>query len=563
MMSSTELTLRPFFWRATRLFPEKEVVSRGPDGMTHYTYREFGDRARKLAGALSSLGVEPGDRVGTVGWNTHRHYEAYFAIPLMGAQLHTINAVLPDDHVEFIVGDADDEVLLVDPGEPFETVERLWGRFDGVHEVVVLDDQIPETDLDCVTAYEDLVADADPLKWPDLSEDQPAGMCYTSGTTGKPKGVEYTQKMMYSHSMMVATPSAIGVDESDVVMHVVPMYHVNSWELPFSAAMAGAKQVYPGPSPDAETLARLIEEEGVTLTAGVPTVWINLLDYLDEHDADVSSLDRIVVGGSAAPSAVMRRFEDEHDVTIEHAWGMTETMSIGSVSRPKSHMRDWDREERFEKRAKQGLLSPGMEMKIVNDEGEEVPWDGETVGELYVRGPTIVSEYYNRPEADEGSFEDGWLKTGDIATVDEDGYLELVDRAKDVIKSGGEWISSIELENKLMEHDDVLEAAVIGVPHERWRERPVACVQRKSGTTLSADDVLAFLEESYPRWWLPDNVVFVEEVPKTATGKFDKKRLRDEYGDAELPRAPGDERDADDGDVSPTDDGDASATDGR
>ena len=537
-MTSTGLTLRPFYWRATNLFPEKEVVSRGPDGITRYTYREFGERTRRLAGALSALGVEPGDRVGTVGWNTHRHYEAYFAIPLMGAQLHTINAVLPDEHVEYIVEDAGDEVLLVDPGEPFETIERLWDRFDDVREVIVMGDERPETDLDCVSTYEEVVADADPVEWPDLSEDQPAGMCYTSGTTGKPKGVEYTQKMIYSHAMMVATPSAIGVDESDVIMHVVPMYHVNSWELPFSAAMAGAKQVYPGQSPDAETLARLIEEEGVTLTAGVPTVWINLLDYLDDHDADISSLDRIVVGGSAAPSAVMRRFEDEYDVVIEHAWGMTETMSIGSVSRSKSQMREWSQEERFEKRAKQGLISPGMELKLVDESGEEMPWDGESIGELYVRGPTVVDEYYNRPEANEESFEDGWLRTGDIATVDEDGYLELVDRAKDVIKSGGEWISSIDLENKLMEHDDVVEAAVIAVPHDRWRERPVACIRPKRGADLTADDVLAFLEESYPRWWLPDNVVFLESVPKTATGKFDKKRLRESYEDADLPRAP-------------------------
>ncbi|WP_129113473.1 long-chain fatty acid--CoA ligase [Halegenticoccus tardaugens] len=546
-MSSSELTLRPFFWRATNLFPETEVVSRGPDGSTRYTYREFGDRTRALAGALSAIGIDPGDRVGTFGWNTHRHYEAYFAIPLMGAQLHTINAVLPDEHVEFIVDDASDEVLLVDPGEPFETVERLWDRLDGVREVIVMDDSIPDTDLDCVSAFDELVADADAFDWPELSEDQPAGMCYTSGTTGRPKGVEYTQKMIYSHAMMVATPSAIGVDESDVVMHVVPMYHVNSWELPFSSAMAGAKQVYPGPSPDAETLARLIEEEEVTLTAGVPTVWITLLEYLDEHDVDVSSLERIVVGGSAAPHAVVRRFEDEHDVVVEHAWGMTETMSIGSVSRAKGRARGWDREARFEKRAKQGLLSPGMEMKLVAEDGTEVPWDGESVGELYVRGPTVVGEYYNRPEANAGSFDEGWLKTGDIATVDEDGYLELVDRAKDVIKSGGEWISSIELENELMEHDDVREAAVIAVPHDRWRERPVACVGRRSGSDLTADDVLEFLGETYPRWWLPDSVVFVEEVPKTATGKFDKKRLRDRYADAGLARAHGDEGGDDDG----------------
>ncbi|GAA0253689.1 long-chain fatty acid--CoA ligase [Haladaptatus pallidirubidus] len=538
-MTATDLTLRPFYWRATNLFPEKEIVSRDSDGTTRYDYREFGERTETLAGALSALGVELGDRVGTLGWNTHRHYEAYFAIPLMGAQLHTINPVLPDNHVEFIVNDAGDDILLVDPGEPFETVERLWDRLAGVREVIVMDDELPETDIECVSVYDELVANADSFEWPTLSEDQPAGMCYTSGTTGKPKGVEYNQKMIYSHAMMVATPSAIGIGESDVVMHVVPMYHVNSWELPFSTTMAGAKQVYPGPSPSAETLARLIEEEGVTLTAGVPTVWINLLDYLDNNNADISSLERIVVGGSAAPRGVMRRFKEEYDVVIEHAWGMTETMSIGSVSRSKSHMQDWDRDERFEKRTKQGLLSPGMEMKIVDEGGNELPWDGESVGELYVRGPTVIGGYYNRPQANEASFDGDWLQTGDIATVDEDGYLELVDRSKDIIKSGGEWISSIELENKLMEHDEILEAAVIAVPHDRWRERPVACVERKQQSTLQEDAVLEFLEKAYPKWWLPDKVIFIEGVPKTATGKFDKKQLRDEYENTDLPQTPG------------------------
>ena len=537
-MGSTDLTLRPLYWRATRLFPEKELISRGPEGKTRYTYQEFGKRTRALAGALSALGVESGDRVGTVGWNTHRHYEAYFAIPLMGAQLHTINAVLPDTHVEYIINDAGDDVLLVDPGEPFEKIERLWDRFDTVREIIVMGDRLPETDLDCVSTYEDHIIDADPFEWPALSEDQSAGMCYTSGTTGKPKGVEYTQKMIHSHAIMVATPSAIGVDESDVIMHVVPMYHVNAWELPFSAALAGATQVYPGPSPDAATLAHLIEEEGVTLTAGVPTVWIDLLDYLDEHDADISSLERIVVGGSAAPSTVMQRFEDEHNVVIEHAWGMTETMSIGSVSRPKSYMTKWDRSRRFEKRSKQGLLSPGLEMRIVDESGQELPWDGDSVGDLYVRGPTVADEYYNRPEANDESFEDGWLKTGDIATVDKEGYLKLVDRSKDVIKSGGEWISSIELENELMKHEGISEAAVIAVPHDRWRERPVACVTHKAGTDLTADGVIDFLTQTYPRWWLPDRVIFVDQIPKTATGKFDKKVLRERYEDSSLPRVP-------------------------
>ncbi|GAA0655759.1 long-chain fatty acid--CoA ligase [Salarchaeum japonicum] len=551
---STELTLRPFFWRATRLFPEKRIVSRTHDGRFEYTYGEFGDRVRGLAGALTELGVEQGDRVGTLGWNHHRHFEAYYAAPLLGAQLHTVNLLLHDDHLEHIVTDAADDVLLVDP-DAFEAVERLHDSFESVRHIVVMDDEVPETDLANVHAYESLVADADPVEsWPDVPEDQPAGMCYTSGTTGKPKGVEYTQKMIYSHAMMTMTPAALDIAEDDVVMPVVPMFHVNSWEFPYAVTMAGARQVYPGPSPDPADLVSLIEDEGVTLTAGVPTVWINVLDYLDDHGGDLSSLERIVVGGSAAPKGVMERYEEEYDVAIEHAWGMTETMSIGSVSRPKSTM-DVSQSEEYDLRATQGLLSPGLEMKVVNDDGEEVPWDGQTPGELLVRGPTVVDEYYNRPEANEedfqdvpgsaatGSTEDGsserWLKTGDIVVVDEDGYLEIVDRAKDVIKSGGEWISSIELENQLMSHEDVVEAAVISVPHETWQERPLACVVRRNGSDIGVEELRAFLDSEFPSWWLPDDVVFVDEVPKTATGKFDKKVLRDRFDDPDLPYTPG------------------------
>ncbi|WP_433629865.1 long-chain fatty acid--CoA ligase [Halomicrococcus sp. NG-SE-24] len=553
-----DLTLRPFFWRATELFPEKEVVSETRAGRHRYTYADFGDRVRSLAAGLKAIGVTEGDRVGTFGWNHHRHLEAYYAAPLMGAQLHTVNVLLGDDHVEHIVNDAADDVLLVDPGDPFETVERLWDRFESVREVVVMSDDVPDTDVP-VRAYEDLVAGHDAeYEWPDVDEDQRAGMCYSSGTTGPPKGVEYTHKMIYSHALMVMTPAAIGIEEGDVVMPVVPMFHVNSWEFPYAVTMAGAKQVYPGPSPDAETLVSLVEDEGVTLTAGVPTVWIDVLDYLDDHDADVSSLDRIVVGGSAAPKGVMRRYEEEYDVSIDHAWGMTETMSIGSVSRPKSWMADWDRDDKFDKRSKQGLLSPGLEMKVVGDDGEEVPWDGDSFGELYVRGPTVAQEYYNRPEANEEEFEDvpasdesggseegrssgRWLKTGDIVTVDEDGYVEVVDRAKDVIKSGGEWISSIDLENELIAHEDVVEAAVVAVPHERWQERPLACVVTREGADVDGEEMRRFLSEEFPDWWLPDDVAFVDEVPKTATGKFDKKTLRERFEDPELRWTPGEE----------------------
>jgi fatty-acyl-CoA synthase len=541
-MALSDFTLRPFFWRATRLFPEKEIVTRTRDGSERhrYTYDAFGDRVRSLANALSALGVDSNVRVGTFGWNHYRHFEAYFAVPLMGAQLHTINVQLPEDHVEYIVNDAADDVLLVDPGEPFRVIERIWDRLDTVTELVVMDEEPPETDLDCVSTYEHLLdAHDSTFEWPDVSGTQPAGMCYTSGTTGRPKGVEYTQAMLYAHSLMAITPVTFDIDEDDVVLPVVPLFHVNGWELPYAVTMTGAKQVYPGPSPDSAALARLIDDENVTFTAGVPTVWIDLLEYLEDDEADLSSLDRILTGGSAIPREIMRRYDEAYDVTIEHAWGMTETMSVGSYSRPKSSMDDWSVEEQYDVRMKQGLLSPGLEMKVVNDEGEEVPWDGDSFGELYVRGPTVVSEYYNNPEATREDFENGWLETGDIVTVDEAGYIEIVDRATDVIKSGGEWISSIELENALIEHDDVVEAVVVAVPDERWQERPLACVLTVDVATVTADELRDFLNETYPRWWLPDDVVFVDEIPKTATGKFDKKVLRDEYEDAPRRWTPG------------------------
>ncbi|MDS0474139.1 long-chain fatty acid--CoA ligase [Natrinema sp. 1APR25-10V2] len=526
----TDLTIRPFFWRPTNLFPETRLVSRTHDGIVDSSYGEFGERVRSLLAALEDRGFGHGDRIGTFGWNHHRHLEAYYAAPLSGAQLHTINVQLGDDDVVYIVEDAADDILFVDHGEPFETIERLWSELP-VNEIVVMGETVPDTEIDAV-AYEDLIDEYEPVaddELPALEEEYPAGMCYTSGTTGRPKGVEYTHKMIYAHAMMVMTPAGLDVSERDVVMPVVPMFHVNSWEFPYAATMAGATQVYPGPSPSAADLLELIEREGVTMTAGVPTVWIDLLEYVDEHGGDLSSLERIVVGGSAAPEEMMRRYDEEFDVTVEHAWGMTETMSIGSVSRPKDRMADWDPSRKYEKRRKQGLLSPGLEMRVVDDDGEEVPWDGEAAGELLVRGPTVITEYYNRPQANEEDFEGEWLKTGDIVSVDEDGYIEVVDRAKDVIKSGGEWISSIALENALMANPDVVEAAVIGVPHEKWQERPLATVVTAEGADPDEAELQAHLTETLeqPDWWLPDEIRIVERIPKTATGKFDKQGLRE------------------------------------
>ncbi|ELZ86000.1 medium-chain-fatty-acid-CoA ligase [Haloferax elongans ATCC BAA-1513] len=548
MVGATNQTLRPFMWRAGKLFPDREIVSRTAEGLERYTYSEYEDRVAQLAGALADAGIDRGDRVATFCWNHNRHFETYFGVPSMGAQLHTINPLLPDHHIQYIVENAEDQLIFVDPS----LAPKLAGAvdedaFESVDQFVVMASEVPETDLEPVTDYESFIADQPTdYDWPDLPEDQPAGMCYTSGTTGKPKGVEYSQQMLWAHTMATLPKSALDIGASDVIMPVVPMFHVNAWGLPFSTTAAGAKHVYPGPSPTPEDLAKLIEEEGVTMTAGVPTVWLGLLEYLDENDADMSSLERIIIGGSAAPKSVIRRFDEEYDVDVLHAWGMTEMSPVGTVAHLKPGMEGLPAEEQYDKRAKQGLLAPGLEMRVVDDDGNEVPWNGEDFGELWVRGPWVTTEYFERPDANEADFEGNWLKTGDVVTVDEEGYVKIVDRAKDVIKSGGEWISSVELENTIMAHDDVAEATVVGVPHERWQERPVAFVVPTAGVTEDEvkQGVVELVREEFPKWWTPDEVVFIDEVPKTATGKFDKKVLRDQYDDSSLVEGKTPEEDA-------------------
>ncbi|MFC7155151.1 long-chain fatty acid--CoA ligase [Halomarina halobia] len=537
MPGGTDMTLRPFLWRAERLYPDTEIVSRTAEGITRYTYREYGDRVRQLANALDDLGIEAGDRVATFCWNHHRHFEAYFATPSIGAQLHTINPLLPAEHIRYIVGNAEDRVLFVDPSliEALEPAVQS-PEFDAVERYVVMGEEPPETSLDPVVSYEEFIGDRPTeYDWPDVGEDQPAGMCYTSGTTGNPKGVEYTQKMLWAHTMATITPQGLGIASDDVVMPVVPMFHVNAWGMPFTTTAGGAKHVYPGPSPTPEDLAGLIEEEAVTITAGVPTVWLGLMDYCEEHDVDLSSLEHVIVGGSAAPKSMIRWFDDR-GVEVLHAWGMTEMSPIGSISHLKADLESADYETQVDKRAKQGLMVPGLEFRVVDDDGEEVPWNGEDFGELWVRGPWVTTEYFKRPDANEEDFEDGWLKTGDVVTVDEDGYIKIVDRAKDVIKSGGEWISSVELENSVMAHDGVAEATVIGVPHEKWQERPIAFIVAAEGADEATveSEVMDMLAAEYPKWWLPDDVVFIDDVPKTATGKFSKKDLRDRYSDASM-----------------------------
>jgi len=523
-------------WRAERLYPDTEIVSRTHEGRTRHTYAEYADRTARLANALDAHGIERGDRVATFCWNHTRHFETYFGVPNTGAQLHTINPLLPDEHIRYIVDDADDEIVFVDPSLAEKIASAAGGaaEFEGIDFVVMGASEIDALDA---PAYEEFISDrSTEYDWPDLDGDQPAGLCYTSGTTGKPKGVEYTQSMLWSHTMASQTPQGIPMEDSDVVMPVVPMFHVNAWGMPFTATAAGAKHVYPGPSPDPADLAALIEEEGVTVSAGVPTVWLGLREYVEGgNEVDLSTLDTVIIGGAAAPRALIEWY-DERDVEVLHAWGMTELSPIGTVSHLKHDLRETDYETRVKKRSKQGLVAPGLEFEVIDEDGEEVPWNGEDFGELRIRGPWVTKEYFKRPEANEAEFVDGWLKTGDVVTVDEDGYMRLVDRTKDVIKSGGEWISSVELENAIMAYGGVSEAAVVGVPHERWQERPVAFVVVTDGVDREelVERIETGLREEYPEWWVPDAVEFIDEVPKTATGKFSKKDLRERYGDQSL-----------------------------
>ncbi|MHB9287928.1 long-chain-fatty-acid--CoA ligase [Halobacteriales archaeon Cl-PHB] len=539
-MAGTDLTIDAFLWRAQNLFPDKEIVSYATDGTKRYDYGHAADRVAQLANALEAAGVAEGDRVASCSWNHHRHYETYFGVPNVGAELHTVNPMLPDKHVEYMVDQAEDQLVFVDP-ETVGAIEDGVGSTaadDHVRQYVVMSSDVPDTSLDPVVDYETFIDGHDTsYDWPELSEDQEVMMCYTSGTTGKPKGVEYTQKMIWAHTMTNSTPQGHDVREDDRLLIAVPMFHVAGWCLPYELTATGGTHIYPGPSPSIEKLARIIEEEEVTYTAGVPTLWIDLLEYVEHNDADISSLERIFAGGAPVPQSIIRRFKEDHDIHMWQGWGMTETL-VGSTAFLTGEVKARSPQEQFDKLTTAGLTIPGIEFRVVDDDGEPIPWDGEAFGELLVRGPWVITEYFKRPDANEENFDGDWLKTGDVATVDEDGYIEIVDRLDDLIKSGGEWISSVELENAIMDHEAVSEAVTVGVPHERYQERPVAFVVLREGVDRDRDDLVAEIEDvietELPSWWTPDDYRFLPEVPRTSTGKFDKKVLRERYDDAPL-----------------------------
>jgi fatty-acyl-CoA synthase len=529
LMMSYQLTLTAILRRAEQLYPHKEIVTRLSDRSIHrYAYSDFVVRAKKLAVALKDLGILGGERVATLCWNHHQHLEAYFGIPAAGAVLHTLNLRLHSQDLSYIVNHAGDRTLLVD-----ESLLPLYEEFAdkvNLEHVIVVSESgaAPEG----THAYEELLegADAGEFSYPEPDENQAAAMCYTSGTTGRPKGVVYSHRALALHSLGVLAADAFALSEVDVTLPVVPMFHANAWGIPFAATLAGAKQVFPGPHLDPPNLLELFEAERVTFTAGVPTVWLELLRFLDGHpDAyDLSRLREIRVGGSAAPEWMIRAFRERHGLRVCHAWGMTETSPVGTVAPLPSELRAVPKDEQYRYRAKQGLPMPLVEIRIRGEEGI-APWDGESMGELEIRGPWVASEYYDSPESSEKFTEDGWLRTADISTIDKRGYMEIKDRTKDLIKSGGEWISSVALENALMQHEAVAEAAVVAVAHPRWQERPLAVVVQKEGASTTQEELVSYLEPRFARWWLPDTVVFVEEIPKTSVGKFKKSELRERF----------------------------------
>lgn len=532
-MMDAPLLLSSFVKRAERYFPEKLIISRTGENTIHrIPYKDFAKRTRQLAAALEKIGMGRGVKVGSFAWNHHRHLELYFGVPGAGAILHMVNIRLSPEHIIYVINHAEDDILLVDH-DLFPLIEKIAPHLKTVKHFVIMKDglDLPETQLENVHSYEQLMAAEDgSYEFPeDLDENTPAGMCYTSATTGNPKGVVYTHRGLVLHSYALGMADSMALSERDIALSIVPMFHANAWGLPFAAVLFGTTQVLPGPGFAPGMLLDLIEQEKVTLTAGVPTIWLGVLKELEANPRNIDTLRMIICGGSASPKGLIRAFEEKYHVPFVTGYGMTETSPLVSLAVTTSAMAGLSMDERIERRSMAGLPMPGLEVRIVNENGE-APWDGETMGELNVKGAWIADEYY-KDERTADAFRDGWLYTGDIAVIEPDGYIKLTDRTKDLIKSGGEWISSVDLENALMTHEAVFEAAVIAIPHEKWLERPLACIVLKEGyreDDAMKAELLAYLESQFAKWWVPDDVVFLKEVPKTSVGKFLKAALRKE-----------------------------------
>jgi fatty-acyl-CoA synthase len=529
-MQDFPLTVTGILRHGTKWHGDRKVVTATDDGYREADYRTVGERVARLAHGLRSLGITGDERVATFMWNNQEHLEAYLAIPCMGAVLHTLNIRLQAEQLAFIAEQAEDRVVVADLSLA-PLLAAVLPKMSTVHTVVAVGDG----DLDALTAsgktvvrYDDLL-DEQPntYDWPDVDERSAAAMCYTSGTTGNPKGVIYSHRSAYLHSMSVCSGNGFALSEEDRVLPIVPMFHANAWGKPYAAVMAGADLLMPDRFMQADRLVDIVETHRATVAAAVPTIWNDVLKFLNSRPGhDISSLRVVACGGSAVPLAMMKEFEQSHDVVIRQAWGMTETSPLASVARPPY---DASEDEHWALRNTAGRPMCGVEARIVDDDGNELPPDGKAVGELEVRGPWITGSYYQ--DTDPSKFHDGWLRTGDVGRIDDRGFITLTDRAKDVIKSGGEWISSVDLENHLMAHPDVFEAAVVAVPDDRWQERPLAAVVVNSDASVTADDLRKFLCDRVARWWLPERWTFLDEVPKTSVGKFDKKVIRARYAD--------------------------------
>jgi acyl-CoA synthetase (AMP-forming)/AMP-acid ligase II len=533
-MQEFPLTITMVLRHGRRVYPTAECVTWTAEGPRRGTYAELGDNADRLAAALARLGVGAGDRVGTFMWNSQEHLEAYLAIPSMGAVLHTLNIRLFAEQLVYVINHAEDKVVIVDDSL-VPLLAKVAPELQTVQHYIVVGDgdasALEALGVPLSRYYDLLAAESPGYAYPDLDERSAAAMCYTSGTTGNPKGVAYSHRSAFLHSLGVMTPNALGFSERDRILMIVPMFHANAWGIPYAAFMCGASLVMPAQFLQAEPLTRMVAEERVTFSGAVPTIWNDIGRYGETHPIDLSSLRMIICGGSAVPRSLMERFEKDYGVRIVQAWGMTETSPLAAVAHPPSTVEFGDRDE-MDWRVKTGRIVGGVELRIVDDTGAELPWDGEAVGEIEVRGPWITASYYNDPSPEK--FDDGWLRTGDVGTVDPMGFIHLTDRAKDVIKSGGEWISSVQLEGLLMAHPDVLEASVIGVPDPRWDERPLACVVRKQGATVTSEALADFLAQHVAKWQVPERWSFIDEVPKTSVGKFDKKVLRASHEKGDL-----------------------------
>ncbi|MES2153397.1 MAG: 3-(methylthio)propionyl-CoA ligase [Pseudomonadota bacterium] len=540
LMQHQPLLISSLIEHACRNHPNNEIVSRSSEGPVHHcTYGDIARRAKRMANALARLGVQRGQRVATLAWNGYRHMELYYAVSGMGAVLHTINPRLFQEQIEYIVNHAEDQYLFFDIGFA-PLIEKLAPLMKTVKGFIAMTDRahLPALNIPNLLCYEELaMAESEQFDWPVFDENTAASLCYTSGTTGNPKGVLYSHRSTLLHSMAVCMPDGLALSSGDTALLVVPMFHVNAWGMPYAGAMCGAKLVMPGPAMDGKSIYELMKAEGVTIALGVPTVWLMLLRHVDAERLDPKQelvLRRCVIGGSAAALSMIEAFDQVFGASVVHAWGMTEMSPLGTVCNLLPKHADLPAAQRYQLQTNQGRAVYGVAMKIVDDDGVEQPRDGKAFGHLLVKGPWITSGYY-LGEGGQVIDEQGYFDTGDVATIDADGYMHITDRAKDVIKSGGEWISSIDLENAAMGHPAVAEAAVIGIAHPKWQERPLLVVVRKAGKDLSREDMLAYLDSRVAKWWLPDDVEFVDELPHTATGKLQKMKLRERFKDYQLP----------------------------